>query len=101
MLMLPKSPWKLLAATPIMKRPVGASSSAVTMSANERLGNGSLRSGPTSVMFNPGMLGKVAGGSPDPTGGVPGTPRDAGAGAAIGAGRVVPGVGTTKGGAVS
>ena len=51
------SPWKLFAPTPIMNRPVGASSTEVTMSANERLGNGSLRSGPTSVMFMPGMLG--------------------------------------------
>ncbi len=62
------SPWKLLAPTPIMNRPVGASSTEVTMSANDRLGNGSLRSGLTSVMFMPGILGNDAGGSPAPTG---------------------------------
>src|SRR4051794_6499418 len=55
-----------------MNRPVGASSTAVTMSANDRLGYGSLRSGPTSVMFRPGMLGKVPAGSPAPTGGAAG-----------------------------
>src|SRR5208337_357533 len=97
MLMLPKSPWKLLAATPTMNRPVGASSTAVTVSANERLGKGSFRSGPTSVMFNPGMLGNVPGGSPAPTGGAP-----AGrAGGAAGAGGAVPGGGTTRGGVES
>src|ERR1022692_1483527 len=52
-----------------MNRPVGASSIDVTMSANDRLGNGSLRSGLTSVMFMPGMLGSVPGSSPAPTGG--------------------------------
>src|SRR5262245_60489118 len=80
-----------------MNLPVGASSRAVTMSANDRLGNGSLRSGPTSVMFSPGTLGKVAAGSPAPTGGA--------AGAAPGAGRAGrsggPGGGTTIGGIAS
>src|SRR5262245_20170106 len=56
-----------------MNRPVGASSTEVTMSANERLGKGSMRSGPTLVMFMPGMLGNGAGGSPAPTGGGPGS----------------------------
>src|SRR5436853_46875 len=51
-----------------MNRPVGASSTEVTMSANARLGNASLRSGLTSVMFMPGRLGNDAGGSPAPTG---------------------------------
>ena len=66
------------------------------MSANDRLGNGSLRSGPTLVMFMPGMLGNVPGGSPAPTGVDPGewAPRrrrrrgrltgDAGGGTSIG-----------------
>ena len=52
-----------------MNRPVGASSTEVTTSANERFGNGSFWSGPTSVMFMPGMLGNVPGGSPAPRGG--------------------------------
>ena len=91
------SPWKLLAATPTMNRPVGASSTAVTMSANERLGKGSLRSGPTSVMFRPGMLGNVAGGSPAPTGGarrvrLPGDRRAAPATAARAAGTSIGGM---------
>src|SRR5262245_5347677 len=55
---------------PIMNRPVGASSMEVTISANDRLGNGSFRSGLTSVIFMPGMLGSVPGSSPEPTGGV-------------------------------
>src|SRR4051812_38225581 len=61
-----------------MNRPVGASSTDVTMSANERLGKGSLRSGPTSVMFRPGMLGNVPAGSPEPTGGAEGAAPGAG-----------------------
>src|ERR1700720_3220367 len=55
-----------------MKRPVGASSTEARTSANDRFGNGSLWSGPTSVMFMPGILGKVPAGSPVPTGGGPG-----------------------------
>ena len=89
MVMPPISPWKLLAPTLNMNRPVGASSTEVTTSANDRLGNGSLRSGPTLVMPMPGMLGNEAGGSPDPTGGWPGggptgppSPPGAGPGAA-------------------
>ena len=81
-----------------MNRPVGASSTAVTMSANERLGKGSLRSGPTSVIFKPGMLGNVPAGSPEPTGGEPaGLPCGGAAGGCAGG----PGGGTTKGGVVS
>src|SRR5581483_3141309 len=57
-----------------MNRPVGASSTDVTMSAQARLGNGSWRSGPTSVMFRPGTLGKSPFGSPAPRGGVRGAP---------------------------
>src|SRR3954452_22893671 len=67
---LPVRPCQLLAPTPSMNRPVGASSTDVMMSANERLGNGSWRSGPTSLAFRPGTLGIVPGGSPPPTGGV-------------------------------
>src|ERR1700722_2011549 len=52
-----------------MNRPVGASSTDVMTSANERFGNGSLWSGPTSVIFMPGILGNVPAGSPVPTGG--------------------------------
>ena len=55
-----------------MNRPVGASSTEVTMSAKFRFWNGSLRSGPTFVMPWPGMLGNEPGGSPAPTGGCPG-----------------------------
>src|SRR5213080_2016203 len=79
-----------------MKRPVGASSTAVTISANERLGKGSLRSGPTSVMFRPGILGNVPAGSPAPTGGAAGAVPGTAPGRA---GR--PGAGTSSDGTVS
>src|SRR4051812_22323250 len=79
-----------------MNRPVGASSTAVTISANERLGKGSLRSGPTSVMFRPGMLGNVAVGSPAPTGGAAGAVPGTAPGRT---GR--PGAGTSRGGTAS
>ena len=55
---------------PKMNLPVEPSSTDVERSAYERLGNASWRSGPTSVMFMPGVLGNVAGGSPVPMGGV-------------------------------
>src|ERR1700723_969442 len=57
-----------------MKRPVGASSTEARTSANDRFGNGSLWSGPTSVVFIPGMLGSVPGISVAPTGGGTGLP---------------------------
>src|ERR1700677_1669782 len=82
-----------------MKRPVGASSTEARTSANDRFGNGSLWSGPTSVMFMPGTLGKVPGGSPVPTGGGPGlgenapspAPSAKGGGPAAGAGASIDG----------
>src|SRR5262249_23256459 len=81
-----------------MKRPVGASSTDVTISANDRLGNASFRSGVTSVMFMPGILGNVPAGSPVPTGGggglagATGTPRAPGGGPGQGGGTSIGGV---------
>src|ERR1700677_2705287 len=78
-----------------MNRPVGASSTEAMTSANERLGNGSLWSGLTLVMFMPGMLGNVPAGSPVPTGGGAGFLGQNGAGPGPGPGVKEGGPGTS------
>src|SRR4051794_426410 len=85
-----------------MSRPGGPSSTCVTMSAYDRFGNGSCRSGPTSVMLPPGRLGNP-GGSPAPAGGVlgtaPGPPLGSAGGAVGGAtGTAIGGVASWGGG---